>query len=293
MTDAELADAAARVENSRGDMIRSQRCVRAASDTLKRLMNDPEVPLPDESVFVASDEPLTVKVSYDLQEAIAGAVERRPDIRRALLRVQDAAVREGVARNAVLPQLDMHIQLVAQGLDSRLGDAFDEAADTDFVDAAIGLTFELPIGNRDAEAGRRAARLRSLQSSIEYRGVARRAIEDIKSALRTVATNYRLIEQTYLARLAAAENLRALQVEEETIRGLTPDFLNLKLNRQEALAQAELEEASAKADYAVSIAVAARALGLTLEQAGVAVDPDELDSRASQLLRTPADSSSR
>jgi len=215
-------------------------------------------------------------------------LQRRPDVRRALIRVQDAAVREGVARDAVLPQLDLSFQLSAYGLDSDTDEAFQEAFETDFVDAAIGLSFEIPLGNRDALSGRRAARLRGVQSVIDYRSVARRAVEDVKTALRNVATDYRLIEQTRLARLAAAENLRALLVEEETVRGLTPDFLNLKLNRQEALASAELEEVSARTDYAIALAEAAQALGLSLEQVGVAVDPDELDARASDALQEPA-----
>lgn len=288
VTDAELADAAARVETRRGDLIRAQRTVRNASDALKRLINDPGRPLIREDVLVASEAPLSVATVYNMREAVAGALERRPDVRRALIRVQDAAVREGVARDAVLPQLDLTARLTAYGLEDDTGEAFEEAVDTDFVDAALGLAFELPIGNREALAGRRAARLRSAQSVIEYRGVARRAVEDVKGSLRDLATNYRLIEQTRLARLAAAENLRALLVEEETVRGLTPDFLNLKLNRQEALAQAEIEESRARADYAVALAEAARALGLTLEQAGVTVDPGALDSRADEVLTEPA-----
>ena len=284
VTDAEIADAAARVESRRAQVIRAQRDLRDASDELKRLINSPETPLIGEAVLVAADPPLGAPVSYDLEDSIAGALDRRPDVRRALIRVRNEAVRERVARNAVLPQLDLSLRLTARGLDNDAGDAFEEAIDTDFVDAAIGLTFEYPLANREALAARRAARLRSLQSTILYRTAVRRAIQDVKTTLRTVATNYRLIEQTRVSRLAAAENLRALRVEEETIRGLTPDFLNLKLNRQEALAQAELEEAAARADYASALAGAARALGVTLEQYRVDADPDALERAAGDLL---------
>jgi outer membrane protein TolC len=157
------------------------------------------------------------------------------------------------------------------------------------VNSAFGLEFEYPLGNREAEARRRAARLRTLQSAIDYRDAVRRAITDVKVSLRTLETNYRLIQQTRLARIAAAENLRALQVEEETIRGLTPDFLNLKLNRQEALAQAEVAEAQARADYARAAAETARALGLTLEQSGFTVDAAMLDEEATRLLERDPD----
>jgi len=288
VTDAELADASARVETRRADVIRAQRAVRNASDTLKRLINDPDRPMISETALVASEAPLTVPTVYHLGEAISGALQRRPDVRRALIRVQDAAVREGVARDAVLPQLDLSLRLSAYGLDDNAGDAYEESFERDFVDAAIGLSFELPLGNRDALSGRRAARLRGAQSVIEYRAAARLAVEDVKAALRDVSTNFRLIEQTRLARLAAAENLRALLVEEETVRGLTPDFLNLKLNRQEALALAELEEIGARTDYAIALARASRALGLSLEQAGVTVAPEDLETNADRVLDEPA-----
>ena len=286
VTDAELADAAARVESRRADVIRAQAALRDASDRLKRLIADADRSLLDESVLVASDAPITVAVSYDLKETAVAALERRPDVRRALLRVRSDAVREGVADNAVLPQLDLFVRLSAIGLERDVDDAFDEAFDQDFVDSAVGLSFELPHGNREAKARQRAARLRTLQTAIEYRDTVRSAIEDIKVALRTVETNYRLTSQTTLARIAAAENLRALLVEEETTRGLTPDFLNLKLNRQEALALAETEEALARSEYARAIADASRALALTLEQNGVQVDPDALADEADAALNT-------
>ena len=284
VTDAELADAAARVESRRADLIRAQTDVRNESDRLKRLINDPNRPLMNETVLVATDSPMSVGLSFDLEEAIAGALHRRPDVRRALIDVRDQAVREGVAENAVLPQLDLSLRLSSIGLDRNEGDAFDETFDADYVESSIALAFELPIGNREAEEGRRAARLRSMQATLDYRTVARRAIEDVKQTLRTLTANHRLIEQTRIARIAAAENLRALQVEEETVRGLTPEFLDLKLNRQEALARAELEEAVVRADYARSIADAMRAQGITLEQTGLQLDADALNDRADRLL---------
>jgi outer membrane protein TolC len=285
VTDAELADAAARVETRRGDLIRAQAAVRDASDRLKRLINDPERALLEETVLRAIDEPLTVDLRFDLLEAIAGAIERRPDVRRALIAVRDELIFEDVARNAVLPQLDLFVRLSALGLEDEADDAFEEAAEVDFFNTVFGLSFEYPLGNREALSRERAARLRTLQASIDYRDAVRRAIEDVKIALRTVKTNFRLVRQTRLARIAAAENLRALEVEEQTIRGLTPDFLNLKLNRQEALARAELDEAQARSEYARAVAQAARALGLTLEQSGVEVDPAALDQAATELLR--------
>jgi len=87
-------------------------------------------------------------------------------------------------------------------------------------------------------------------------------IVEVKAALRGLVTNYQLIEQTRASRLAAAENLRTLMVEEETTRALTPEFLDLKLRRQETLAQTELGEALARTDFTHEADTAAAATGL-------------------------------
>ena len=65
-------------------------------------------------------------------------------------------------------------------------------------------------------------------------------------------------------RIAQAENLRALRVEEETLAGLTPEFLNLKFQRQERLAVARFQEIQALAEYDRALASLHRAMGTGL-----------------------------
>ena len=80
-----------------------------------------------------------------------------------------------------------------------------------------------------------------------------------------VLTSYELIQARRSSRIAAAENLRALLVEEETVGSLTPEFLNLKFNRQDSLAVARFQEVRALASYNTSAAELYRAMGRGLE----------------------------
>ena len=66
-------------------------------------------------------------------------------------------------------------------------------------------------------------------------------------------------------RVAQAENLRALLVEEETLASLTPEFLNLKFQRQDGLALARLQEIEALVDFDQAVAELYRAMGIGLE----------------------------
>jgi len=80
------------------------------------------------------------------------------------------------------------------------------------------------------------------------------------------AAAYRLIGQTRAQRLAAAENMRALAIEEENIAVLTPEFLALKFLRQDSLAVTQLAEAAALVDYNTAIANLYSAIGSGLER---------------------------
>ena len=57
-----------------------------------------------------------------------------------------------------------------------------------------------------------------------------------------------------------------LNVLEETIASLTPDFLDLKLRRQEALASAEIDELDSLINYNTAIADLHRSTGTALDR---------------------------
>ena len=74
-------------------------------------------------------------------------------------------------------------------------------------------------------------------------------------------------------RIAQTENLRALRVEEETMAGLNPTFLNLKLQTQSGLASARKAEIRSIVDYNKSIAELYLAMGTTLDMHQVSMGP--------------------
>lgn len=275
---AEYSDAVARVESRKADVIRAQRLLRDASDRLKVLVNDPSIPIGDETLILPLNEPADAPIEFGLLDAVLTAVNERPDVQRAILAIDDRAIREQVAANARLPMLDLSVRATLQGLAEEVDDSYSDIGDSRFVNYLVGLAFEQPLGNRAAEAGFRAARLARMQSVVNYRAAVQNAVFEIKSALRDVVANYQLIEQTRASRLAASENLRTLLVEEEKLRGLTPEFLDLKLNRQEALANAELQELGALVEYQLAIARMYDAMGSALERNRIRfVVPDSPD----------------
>lgn len=265
---AEYADAVARVEQRRADIIRAQRAVRSASDRLKVLMNDPDLPIGSEALLRTSDGVAAAALRADFDGLITTALERRGEIERARLAVVDASIRLGLADNARLPDLSLRAEAAYFGTRGGAGSAARAAADLDAAQYLVALALEYPLGNRAAEAGERSARLQRTQAWVRYRQSVQDVIVEVKDALRGVFAGHELIEATRSFRVAQAENLRALLVREEKITGLTPEFLNLKFQQQDLMASATRQEFAALADFRRALAQLDRAVGTGLEANG-------------------------
>lgn len=262
----QFSDAVATVESRRADVLRAQNTVRQASDRLKQIMNDPDLTVGSEVLLQPVDEPVGEALVLTLQDVVTTALANRPEVQRALLAINDAAIRQQLADNARLPALDLRLQMRVSEIASTSSDAYSRLNDTNFIDYLVGVSYEQPIGNRAAEAGYRARFLEANQAATTYRDVVQRVLLDVKSGLRQVVTTYQLIEQTRASRISAAENLRTLEVEERTFQALTPEFLDLKLRRQQALAGTEAAELGAYTEYNAAIARLYAAMGTALER---------------------------
>jgi outer membrane protein TolC len=262
---AQYSDAAARVESRRANVIRAQNALALASDHLKVLMNDPELTVGSDVLLLPADFPLDQPIIFSLLDSFRTGIANRPEVQRAILSMDNTSIRLTVADNAREPNLNMRLQTQFSGEGGSLHGGYHDLTTGNHVDYGIGFQFEQPIGNREAEAGFKQRRLERSQAVIAYRNTVQNVVLEVTAGLRNVVMNFKLIEQTRAARIAAAENLRTLQVEEDLIQGLTAEFLNLKLQRQELLAASEQDEAQALTDYNSSLARLYTAMGTAME----------------------------
>lgn len=266
---AEVADADATVQERFQTLLQARTALRDASDNLKVQMNDPRYPVGGEVLLVPVDMPVDQAVEYGLFDSYQTALRRRPEITQALLSLDDAAIRRRVADNGLLPRLDLTAQLAIGDLDSDIGTAFNDQFNFSRQSWLFGLDFELPIGNRDAEATRDERRLQQQQAAISYRQAVQDVISQVRTSLRQMDLNYRLIGSARTTRLAAAENLRVFIAQKETTAVNTPERLNLEFQRQNRLAASEQAEVAALVDYMIAIANLHAAMGTALERSGV------------------------
>lgn len=265
-TPAQLFEAQSRVTARRSNVTAAQNALRRASDRLKVLINDPDLPLSDETILLPVDAAIDAPIEYSLIDAISTAVENRPEVERSILAIDNATIRQEAADNARLPQLDLRLQARLSALEDDIRDSYATLADRAFIDTLVGVFFEIPIGNREAEAQYRQRTLERQQAAISLRNTVQQIVLELRNSLDNALTNYELIAQRRIARIAAAESLRALIAEKETTGGFTIERLEIEFGRQETLAQSERDEVRALTDYNVSIAELHAALGTTLER---------------------------
>lgn len=264
--DSQIADATARVARRRADLTRGQTNLKSTSDKLKVLMNDPDLPVGSEILVLPVDRAVDEPIRFSLQDSIRQAVLNRPEIQQAVLSIDDASIRRVVAENNRLPDLNLRLQARLATLESSLGEAYTKTYDAQFVDYVMSLSFEMPLGNRKGEAELRLRTLERMQSVISYRNTVQQVTQEVKASLDRVSLNYTLIDQTRASRVAAAEVLRVLEVEKAITKGVTPERLDLELNRQESLAQAEQQEIQALTDYNSAITDLFASMGTLLER---------------------------
>jgi outer membrane protein TolC len=263
-SEADYAQAVATVQRRRAEVIKQQSEVQAASDTVKKLINSEKHRLESEQVIQPTESVQANPIVISLRQALMTAIENRPDIRSLALTIRSSEINIDVAENARLPQLDMQAQMSLYGLGNTVGDGYNEVFDTNYMNYLAGLSLSVPIGNRAADASAKITRLRQMSAIASYKKGIQQATIEIKKALRDIVTSAALIDANKDYRIAQTENLRALLVEEETMAGLTPTFLNLKLQTQSGLASARTAEISSVINYNKAIAELYKAMGTTL-----------------------------
>lgn len=269
---AEYSDALATLKQRQSSLLRAKRLVALASDRLKSIVNDPELPLAGETLLSPSETLAAEEYTYNLRALLLNSMRERPEIQQAILAIEDSELQRRLADNASDPQLDLRAGVSLVGLDDGAGDSYSSLIEDDFYGFFVGLAFELPSGNRAAEARARQAQFENRAALTTYEQAVRQVLLEVKEALRNVGTNHELVAATRDLRLAQTENLRALMVEQEQRSGLSPEFLNLVFQRQEGLAAAQLSEVAALADYNRSLADLRRALGGGLDAERIEIE---------------------
>ena len=265
----EVLRAQAGVADGLEAIISAENALRFQERQLKRLMNQPALPIDGPTALVPVTEPNPTDFSLDPRLVLEAAYEGRAELLELELNVAAEAMQVLIARNALLPLAALDYRYNQAGLGAGFRDANDQAFGGDFEGHSVGLRVEVPLGNEAAEANLRAALLRRLQR-LATRDLRRLqitqevfdAIDNLETAWqRILATRQSVLLEARLVEAEARQFELGLRTSTEVIEAQT------------RLADARAREASALTNHQIAQVDVAFATGTVLGQARIRWEP--------------------
>ncbi len=264
-TDVQIRQAEASVKIREALLLQARKRVIDTQDMLLRLIADPQANLLSDSEIVPVTPPHLTVEKLNTMEILERAMQKNPAIEQAKLALKVAQINIETAKNRAMPRLDLVASAKSLGLSRGSGQAQDRLYSGDHVSYEVGLSLEFPIGNRgrNAELLRRKIEHRKAVSSLQ--NLADQVALQTKERIRQIETSFIEIQIQKDATNAARIHLEALDEAELVRQKLTPEFLLVKLQAQQTLAEAERAVIGAIANLNISTAHLAQITGTTLE----------------------------
>jgi len=276
----EITQAEAGVASREEGVIVAENLLSDTEDNLRRLLAIPkDDPLWGQPIIPA-DKPKSEGTPPDLDDALATAMQKRPEILNAHTAYDSSEVAARVAKKNIRHTLDLKATVGSSWFDSSSDSltaatpttpaaisTFDANDGKGGPDWSIGLVYAYPIRNRAAKASSAIAEIDRQRSEIAIASAEQDVRVDVRTAVRAVASGAQ--------RVAAAHSNTILQqktVDAELKKfenGMSTSFEVLRI--QTDLSDAQVAEIRAVLDYNKSLADLERAKGTLLESKGLAL----------------------
>lgn len=279
-SEVDMHRAEAAVSLRQADVVRARNQVRDDVDRLKQLMNVADIPLAGDADIVPTETPRFYLADVNRAEAIATALAHRPELERARKAIAIQSIRVDVADQDRLPQLNATLKYVLNGLGKAFHQGVEQQSFTELNTWSAGLDFEMPLGNRAADATHRRRILEYQQAVADLDRLSVQATQEVNSTVRAVLQARQEVEANLQATEAASR-----QVEGEQRRfdlgQTTSDEL---LRAQETLATAQRDYLKSLLNFNLGMVSLARAEGVILESQGIEVFNVESATRGARPL---------
>lgn len=275
----QILRARAAVARARTRIQRTLARVKDAEAQLRLRVNSPYMLNGGQTELLPIEGPGFVTDTSDVQTILHTALANRPDISEAIRRMRAAGVRLGVSRNELLPRLDLLVETYVADLagSSNVYQAFRGQLSDNRPGYTLGLEFEVPLGNRAAQA-KFEQRQWELKRSINiFRATVEKSLTDVEIANREVQTAYSEIQSRYQSMMAAdresqylLDRFEVLPSAEDSATLLLEDLLD----SFERLADEEASFVQSEIDHAIALIKLRKEMGTLLRSRN---SPPKLD----------------
>ncbi len=274
-----MASQRARAESAlasrQADLVRSELSIKNAESRLRALINDPGLIERGIGELIPGDLPVTAAVHAGFEEAVQVAMSNRPEVIQAEGQLQAANIRERMAKQDRLPE----VNLFGEGSISELrgnGD-WEGATRSEFNDGnpswAVGLTASIPIERRFPRARHVRSQLELRQQEQRLQSTLETVHLEVQVAYREVTTAYPDMRAKHRAAQAAKKDLDVL-LQRRGVDGdggdkLTSSYLESLLEAQDRLQFAREAFLQSLIVYNVALTNMERAKGTLIQGEGI------------------------
>ncbi|MBN2315768.1 MAG: TolC family protein [Sedimentisphaerales bacterium] len=247
-------------------LLQTEKAVSDAQEVLVRLIADSQLNMLDEfQIIPVSEVSLETRELEQPLTVLETAMRKNPVIQQARIGIEIADINVRVAENQKMPRLDLIASTRTQGLHQDADTSHDSLKTDGYFSYEVGVSLEYPFGNRQREAELLRRRLERRRAVAVLQNIADQVAIAAKEGLRKIKTNQAEIQIQKKAVEAAQIHLQTLIDTEPVREQLTPEFLLVKLQAQETLANSQRSENRAIIDFNISLIQLARIIGTVLE----------------------------
>ncbi|MGD1008780.1 MAG: TolC family protein [Candidatus Aminicenantales bacterium] len=277
----EVLNAEASVARREADILQAEAMVRRSRDQLGVLLNLGADPEAKGRLVVPTDTPTLKPLQITFEEALQRAMARRPELEASRYAIDTKHLNFSVARNELLPQLDLKLTKGSPGvagdqilyqdnnpflppigvIKGSATQAFHDTFAFLYNNWTVGLTLSIPFGDMVGRANYAYARLDLEQSQARLKSQEQQITLEVSDAVLTLETAAKSVDAYRVAREYAEKQLEA-EMKKLNV-GLSTNYF--VLTYQDALSSARSLELKALVDYNVAMANIAKVTGTTLE----------------------------
>jgi outer membrane protein TolC len=264
MSESDTVEAQAAVYDRESSVVRAAEYVRTIEDNLKEALSLLEVPAYWTCSLVPATQPKVQDHDIDFLTSLRTSLENRPDYQAALLRLKNLDLNLYVAKNNLLPQLNLTAGLERQEDDIEIGNTL-KAVNGDDENWSVFLQLDIPLGNKDARAVRDRTYAETQQQLLRIRQLELKIIRQVRRAIDSLNTNRRLVEATRKAVEFEQKKLENEQVKLDLGKSTTDNVVRFI----QSLNQARLNHVQSVIDYSLAWSHLEEIQGTSLNRYGV------------------------
>ena len=232
------------------------------------------LPISDGRLIRPSEEPQPARYLFDWEISLIEGLTRRAELRRQKWIIKKRELEYEAAKNFLMPQLDLvgryrfrgfGKDLFPYGREGRFNNAVEDLTSGDFQEWQMGFEFNMPIGYRKAYSAVRHAELQLVRERSLLHEQERSVVHDLSNAIAEVDRAYQTVETSLNRRLAAQEQVQAVEAAFEADNAP----LDLVLEAQRRLADADVAYARALVEYQLALKNLQFEKGTLLDYSGV------------------------